>query len=364
MGSRSGIEWTDASWNPVRGCTRVSEGCRNCYAETIAARFSDPGQPYHGFAQRVPGGGRWTGKVSLIPKSLYRPFEWHKPREIFVNSMSDLFHEDLPDEAIDQVFAVMALNPRHTFQILTKRAARMHTYMCERWQPAPAQTFEIAGDVVEIPAETIGAGRRNQIVSACEDIIDDRQMAETSLEELWDDGGNLRCMQWQWPLPNVHLGVSAEDQRHADERIPLLLATPAARRIVSFEPLLGLIDITQFLWGMPDGCSCEDCPEDIDCECGWNTRAENLFPSIDQAIVGGESGTHARPMDPRWVRGLRDQCVDAKVPFFFKQWGEWYVPAATVGPQYQGICTSLVRIGKRGAGATLDGREWREKPPR
>ena len=129
-----GITWTNITWNVVRGCSRVSHGCERCYAERIAARFSGPGQPYEGLARRTTDGGRWTGEVRLVPELLDAPLRWKKPRRIFVNSMSDLFHEALPDEAIDQVFAIMALAPQHCFQVLTKRAARMRAYFAEEWR--------------------------------------------------------------------------------------------------------------------------------------------------------------------------------------------------------------------------------------
>ena len=122
MGTKTGISWTEATWNPVRGCDPVSPGCLNCYAATMAARFNGPGQPYEGLAIRKPGqDAKWTGKIMLVEKHLLDPLRWQKPRRVFVNSMSDLFHKDIPDEYIDRVFAVMALATRHTFQVLTCR---------------------------------------------------------------------------------------------------------------------------------------------------------------------------------------------------------------------------------------------------
>lgn len=135
MSGATKIEWTDSTWNPLRGCSRVSPGCGGpghqggCYAERIAARFSDVGQPFHGLAERTIHGGRWTGKVAVAPDHIFlAPLRWKKPRRIFVNSMSDLFHEAVPDETIDRVFAVMALTPQHTYQVLTKRAERMRAW--------------------------------------------------------------------------------------------------------------------------------------------------------------------------------------------------------------------------------------------
>lgn len=213
MGDKTKIEWTDASWNPVVGCSIVSPGCTNCYAMGQAARIercaAGAGQATHyaGLTQPSKAGPVWTGKLALAPDHiLTAPLRWKKPRRVFVNSMSDLFHEDVPDEWIDRVFAVMALAPRHTFQVLTKRAKRMRIYLDQR---------------TDNRAEEIGVAMR--------------AIAGTS-----DEPGLIEL-----PLPSVWLGVSAEDQKRADERIPDLLATPAAVRFVSAEPLLGPIDLTQ-----------------------------------------------------------------------------------------------------------------------
>jgi protein gp37 len=245
MGQKTSIEWTDRTWNPVRGCSRVSEGCRHCYAERQAARFSGPGRPFDGFVRIQTGiGPQWTGKVELVEEHLADPLHWRKPQRIFVNSMSDLFHENLSYQAIDQVFAVMALCPQHTFQVLTKRPQRMLDYLNE-----------------------------------------------------------ATCFM---PLSfgNVWLGVSVEDQETADERIPLLLQTPAAVRFVSYEPALGPVDLYQYLGG-----------------------ARNPIGSayggigLDWVIVGGESGPGARPFDVASARQTISQCKAADVPCFVKQMG-------------------------------------------
>ncbi len=282
--SATSIEWTDVTWNPTRGCSRVSEGCRNCYAERQAARnFPGLKSPTTGesFAVLTDSGPRWTGKLELIEAKLVEPLHWKKPRRVFVNSMSDLFHEDLPDEAIDRVFAVMALCPQHTFQVLTKRADRMRQWM-------PRDPF-------------------------------------TAFERLLK-GGNAGINHW--PLPNVWLGVSVEDQANK-YRIDLLRQTPAAIRFLSIEPLLediGQLDLTGIHW----------------------------------VIVGGESGPGARPIRPEWVRAVRDQCQAANVPFFFKQWGEW-APVSNFVASPQSFA-EMRKVGKKAAGAILDGREWREFP--
>lgn len=249
MADKTKIQWTDASWNPLRGCTRVSPGCVHCYAETVAARFSGKGQPYEGLAEWVtrPGGrreARWTGKVALVEHLVDQPLKWQDPRRIFVNSMSDLFHESVPDGWIDRIFAVMALTPQHTYQILTKRPERMRAWFAERWQPAPAYRLPSG---LNVPAETTGEDRRSQVAVACEEFLDRFKLADPDKDGLWTEGGRCKAMQWQWPLSNCWLGVSVEDQTRADERIPILLDTPAVVRWVSAEPLLGPLDLTAYL---------------------------------------------------------------------------------------------------------------------
>ena len=266
MSTKTGIEWTDATWNPVRGCTRVSEGCRNCYAEGVAYRFSGPGQPYEGLVQVNAQRERkrqWSGVIQFVEKHLLDPLRWKTPRRIFVNSMSDLFHEGVTDEMRDRIFAVMALSPQHTFQVLTKRPERMLAY----FDPQDC------------------GGRLRVARLRIRDYAVKMQHLSKSAFDPYS----------QWPLPNVWLGVSVEN-RKAKPRIDALRATPAALRFLSLEPLLedlGELDLT----------------------------------GIDWVIVGGESGKGAgiRPMHPDWVRSVRDQCAAAGVPFFFKQWGEWGV---------------------------------------
>jgi protein gp37 len=234
MAQGSTIEWTESTWNPVTGCTKISPGCKHCYAERLALRLQAMGQPNYrnGFAP------------TLQPQMLDLPLRWRKPQRIFVNSMSDLFHADVPLEYVQQVFDVMRRAHWHVFQVLTKRADR--------------------------------------------------------LEQL--------AVALAWP-PNVWMGVSVEraDYTH---RIDRLRATRARVKFLSLEPLLG---------PMPD----------LDLRC------------IDWVIVGGESGPRARPMQPEWVSGLRDQCEAAGVAFFFKQWGGW---------------------NKKKTGRVLEGRTWDQMP--
>lgn len=408
MGEKTKIEWTEATWNPIRGCSVVSEGCRNCYAMQVAARFSQrywevwqgstlvssakqelteaaarnkvenearngvvmearessEGQAYAGLAYRNSSGAHWTGKVRLIEEHLEDPLRWKRPRRIFVNSMSDLFHESIPDEWIDRIFAVMATAPHHSFQVLTKRAHRMRDYVNN--------------------AETRFR------------ITEHFKTFEINLEDETESG---RTYLKGWPLPNVWLGISVEDQKTSDERIPLLLQTPAAVRWISAEPLLGPINLDN---GESSWLTC-DGSESIEESCVTYLEAGGEhFRGIDWVVVGGESGPGARPMHPEWVRSIRDQCEAAGVPFFFKQWGE-YVP---VGPIYSDDDTAahlaaldtddgsddhddprechitrtgyltrarfdgqpppgtwaMRRVGKKAAGHLLDGREHREFP--
>jgi protein gp37 len=275
MAGKSAIEWTEQTWNPIVGCSIVSPGCINCYAMKEAYRFGfNPQlQRYHGLTKNVNGNAVWTGKLAIAPDSTFlQPRKRKTPTTYFVNSMGDLFHEDCHDDCIDRVFAVMALSPQHTFQVLTKRAERMRGYMSD---------------------PTVFA----RIHSAAWSMLIDR---------------NLHISPPDWPLPNVWLGVSTERQQEADERIPLLLQTPAAVSFISAEPLLGPIDlIGTFARFQDDPVAKRLCAVPL---------GRQL---LDWVIVGGESGTGARPMHPAWARSLRDQCLAAGMPFFFKQWGEW-----------------------------------------
>jgi protein gp37 len=351
MADGSSIEWTNATWNPLAGCSIVSPGCTNCYAMKMAHRVGPNFPHYAGLTTLTKGGPVWTGKVTVAPDHIFlQPLHWKKPRQIFVNSMSDLFHEDVPDAVIDRVFAVMALCPQHTFQVLTKRADRMREWSLRN---------STGGHILHV-ASTIG-----------------------------------RPQSGVWPLPGVWLGVSAEDQRRADERIPLLLETPAAVRWVSAEPLLGALDLRAYLIGH------EEHGVDMAREVGARVGAcIGWRPPLDWIVAGGESGPNARPSHPDWFRSLRDQCAAADVPYFFKQHGawadyrqlgatEWTFIEERAGKRYGFIADDkfgmfggrlfetaypwaretevgpgpcMVRVGKGNAGALLDGREHREFP--
>ena len=292
------IEWTQRpgtkgeTWNPVAGCTILSPGCTHCYAMKMAARIeainAAAGRDTHyaGTTKPSKAGPVWTGAVNIAPDHIFTaPLRWKSPRTVFVNSMSDLFHEDVPDETIDRVFAIMALTPQHTYQILTKRSARMRAYLsAARAHPVALEALELTlFEHVQNPKSKVGAGC---IVKG--------------------DFPHLAV----WPLPNVWLGVSAERQQEADERVPDLLATPAAIRFVSAEPLLEEIDFRNFLYvGAEGGVEYSYTPRNL----------------LHQIIVGGESGPGARPMHPAWARRIREDCAAAGTAFFFKQWGA-YLP--------------------------------------
>lgn len=244
MSATSKIEWTDRTWNPLTGCTEVSRGCDHCYAKMMHERFHGSGS---------------FDTVNLHPERLDQPLRWRKPSMVFVNSMSDLFHRDVPDSFIVAVFDTMANARRHTFQLLTKRHARMRSFVTKYVEGGFGDSSVLGG---------VGV------------------------------------------LPNVWLGVSVENQQWADIRIPALCHTPAAVRFLSCEPLLGPIDLALTV----------DAP--IFYRESGTFGVKTMRRPINWVIVGGESGRSARPMQPEWARSLRDQCVTAGIAFLFKQWGE------------------------------------------
>ena len=284
MSAKTGISWTDATWNPVAGCSLVSAGCTNCYAMQQAHRFDAvPGSKYEGLTEVVNGRPVWNGKVRLWPKHLDQPMRWKHPRKIFVNSMTDLFHEGLSNEEIAAVFGVMAACQQHTFQVLTKRPERMVGWF--EWA-------ELRGvDGLSVFPHDSRDWRICQMVKAAAFRVVDLSRSVVPKREP------------RWPLPNLWIGVSIEDQKTADERIPMLLQTPAAVRFVSYEPALGPVDLQPWLRptfgpGMAYG------PSGL----GW-------------VIFGGESGGRSRPCDIDWALSVIRQCRDAQVPIFIKQLG-------------------------------------------
>ena len=340
MGNKSKIEWTDSVLNVVTGCGWKSTGCDNCYAKTMANRLKGMGQ------ERYKNGF----DVTLHPDVLMKPFNWKRQRKIFVCSMSDLFHERVPFSFISAVFGVAAMNPQHTFQMLTKRPERMLDFFV-------FHRFEEKEDPIR---ECI------QKLSEYTGVV--------------FDYGDI-----DWPLKNVWLGVTAENQACADERVPLLLKCPAEKRFVSCEPLIGRLNIEKWLKrGSICGCKEESCKEEKCNEtmirCNYGTR------KIDWVIAGGESGRNARPMHPDWARSLRDQCIETNTRFFFKQFGEWIcvydrdiddpdwrnVPKEDKNKRYLNIdggsgfhgdrLCLMEKVGKGKAGKTLDGEVWSQFP--
>lgn len=323
MGSNTSIEWTDATLNPIRArsrfsgkagwfCERVSEGCKNCYASKMNL--------WRGNGAEYAADKRGRVEVYLDEKTLIQPLRWRSPKKIFMCDMTDIFGEWVPDEWIDLMVSVMARTDRHIYQVLTKRPERMRDYLSDT-----------------------GLTKR--------------------LEQLHPAYGTEREGWQPVPLDNLWLGVSVEDQKTADERIPLLLQTPAAVRFVSYEPALGPVNLAPWIF------------KEIEIDPSDDNR-EYPCPSIDWVIAGGESGPGARPAHPDWFRNVRDQCQAAGVPFFFKQWGAWRpitittvdgMHEAPFGYSYYSAMNEVgysgfARVGKKKAGHLLDGREWREFP--
>ena len=368
MSAVSAIEWTDSTWPVVQGCSYESPGCTHCYAVSLIWRMAhnpDPkiSKPLKGLVRKQGDKILWTGKIALREDRLAWPLGWRRPRRIFVPSHGDLFHPDVPDDFIDKVFAVMALCPQHTFQVLTKRAARMRAYIAD------------CGNAL---------GRQDKIRAAIVAIAGGRDTPGVTDAWVRSSGGPTK---WR-PLRNLHVGVSAERQAEAEARIPDLLATPAAKRFVSLEPLLAPIDLQQLFNGKTLTDAVEGMSESPVVDMGERLLAVNpeywTHPRLDWVIAGGESGPAARPPHPHWFTDLRDSCAQAGVPFFFKQWGAWApiqpqpeghfggdlrsdtIRAVTTAGASDGPFTAgdalMRRVGKKAAGAVLDGREYREMP--
>lgn len=344
--NRTSIEWTHRpetggakggfTWNPIRArridihqddhetkatgtfCTRISPGCTNCYASVINKRFGT------GLEYTVPNLEKHN--FYLDERILLEPLKRKKPATIFVGDMFDLFHEAIPDEMIDEVFSVMWFSPQHTFQVLTKRAERM-----QRWFTTSSVEW-----VNEQTGEKEPGVRKDSILGNAQRLVTDKQIFDA---------------QDEWPPRNIWLGVSVESQKYADERIPLLLQTPAAVRFLSVEPLLESVDLTQV-----------DCGGQHPLEGGWpderdislesndlNTACRNLrngVSRIDWVIVGGESGPGAHQFNPTWAGKLLGQCRNAGVPFFMKQFGSncyWRDSDAPHDPLKYSLATPLLR---------------------
>lgn len=349
MATATNIAWTDSTFNPWIGCTKVSPGCEHCYAEVLMDKR----------LQRVVwGAGNPRNRTST--SNWREPLKWDAaraaaiargenppPHRVFCSSLADVFDNEVPTQWRADLFGLIASTPHLTWQLLTKRignAERMMRESCGFYEPNPG------------------------------------------------------CYS---PRANVWIGATVVDQTEAHRDIPKLLAVPAARRFLSIEPLLGAIDLSPYLWGKHEAMDqiCQNCPRDADCECGYHTREFMGLPALHWVIAGGESGHGARPAHPDWFRSLRDQCEGASVPFFFKQWGEWWEVAsdardesgnhvqldpeadadyfapgdcviAADGRVFDAIdnlpldvpCRHMTRLGVKAAGNTLDGRQHQEFP--
>lgn len=328
-------EGAEVFWNLVSGCSQVSEGCKNCHAQVQAGRLNRPGQIYSGLTIRTEEGAKWTGDTKLSFDLLMEPLKWVKPRNVLVAPLSDLFHENVPDAFIDKVFAVMALCSQHRFVLQTKRAKRLMEY-CQSLKTRP---YEVASALME-----------------------DLKLAPYApgSQDFHTADGDIQNVVMKGLLPNLSISISIENQAAADERLPALLATPAAEKSVDVSPLLGMIDL-------------------------------KLMEVSDLAwiSVSGEAGPGSRPMHPDWVRSIRDQCSKAGIPFVFPQWGDW-VPVAIIKqtpevdqrPGHEmapyktmrlsearneqlhcvetGSTYLMSRVGKKASGRVLDGKIWDE----
>lgn len=291
MSDGTKIEWASATWSWVTGCTRISDGCLNCYIQSTPP-FRIEHRKFSG-----PDIGAATG-LKLYSDRLWWPRRWRKPRKVFVNSLGDTFHEDVPRDLIAEAFAVMAVCPQHIFQVLTKRHARMRSLLND----------------------------------------------EAFISQVADRAASMEILSgWRWPLPNIHLGVSAENQKWLDIRVPALLGTPAAVRWISAEPLLGPISFwpddhtghdSDYIGEFPyEWSTCLDCSgfEDEDPRVPWTTQEHGI--DVDWIVAGGESGPGARPCELDWLRTLRDQCAETGTAFFCKQLGSVLGRQLGAGPK-------------------------------
>lgn len=299
--NKTKIEWCDRTWNPVTGCTPVSEGCSNCYAARMSKRLAGRG----GYPKEEP-----FRPATIHHDQLIKPMRMRQTALIFVCSMGDLFHDAVSDEIIARIIGMMRAS-NHVFILLTKRPARMKSFF---------QSCRDSGD-------HLGWITHNGNAPAA-----------------YGGNGIIVGSPNSWPLPNLWLGVTAETQARANERIPILLQTPAAVRFVSIEPMLGPMNLVPYL--IPS----------------------SKLRGIEWVICGGETGPGARPLHPNWTRSLRDQCIEADVPYFFKGWGAW-LPMASADeashyPNSKIIDNGIrwVCVGKKRSGNTLDGQQWHQLP--
>lgn len=326
------IEWADKAWNPVTGCTKISPGCKNCYAERMSKRLKGR----NGYPADDPF------RVTVHPDRLGIPLKWKKPRRVFVNSMGDLFHKDVPFWFIDSLMRKVLIQKQHDFLILTKRPYAMKNYFLSLFQD---------GEFV-FRRSTNG---EEFLIGQAEEI----------------------------PIKNVWLGVTAEDQAQADNRIPVLLKIPAAVLFVSVEPMLSMVNIPAICSGCGKKGETATIQQKeaghVECPDCWDTKQK----TIDWVICGGESGPGARCLHPEFVKSLRDQCIGANVPFFFKSWGDWApfsvdlekkvnTKQRLVGDQFrqEGPCAlaknpvTMYKVGKKRSGNLLEYKTWEQFPLR
>jgi len=353
MARQTGIEYLTATWNPIAmRCTPVSAGCDNCWHQAMARRMA--GMPQ--FSEEIRAAYAGEGGPVLIQSRLEQPLRWQKSERIGVQFMGDLFHPDVPNKVIAAVFGVMALATAHTFVVLTKRPGRMLEWF--RWVESTVEDLKAWPEQEDLSLDA-------NIVYQCVP----RGIAETVD---WD----LPPWPQPWPLPNVILGVSVENQSVV-QRVVHLLDTPAVGRWVSVEPMLGPVDLTDLSVDY-DGTGIEQVDAlyfdgNIEDDHRWHGA------TVDWVVVGGETGPGARPTHPDWVRSIRDQCQAAGVPFFFKSWGEWAEPIAaglrygtyedcpydTMDPierRRNEPNVPIWRVGRKAAGNRLDGRTWEQLP--
>lgn len=333
----SKIEWTNETCNSIVGCNKVSPGCNNCYALPMAVRNahnhrmpSEIREAYFSVITKIDGKWQWNGKTAFIKSALEKLLKWKKPRMIFVVSMGDLFHESVSFEWIKEVFDIICQTPQHTYQILTKRPERMLEF------------FKWWGSLIK----------------------------ERGFDSVPTQSDNP--LDYYSPLKNIWLGVTTENQEQANKRIPILLEIPASVRFVSIEPMLSKIDLTTTVIKKSDNNIKPDVS--LNALKGFFGGAErNERTKLDWVICGGESGSKARPMHPDWTRSLRDQCKDAKTPFFFKQWGELLPDCQSIifqrlnarlfqSPNNSDKKNTYYKIGKKKAGRLLDGKQHNEMP--
>lgn len=337
MADKTSIEWCHATINAISGCTPTSPGCTNCFAMR-AGSMNRPHHPSTGLTQPSKAGHVWTGAVRLNEAALVKPLAWGKPRRIFWNAHGDPWHESVPFEWVDREMAIAARTPQHRHLFLTKRSGRMRRYFTNTHTP------------------------------------------ERILEAAKQLGGLPKT--WSWPLPNVWLGVSVEDQQRADERIPDLLATPAAIRFASAEPLLGPLNLMRVMTSAVPGAKWINAL--TGCAFGeFGNPGPRISYGLDWVIVGGESGQGSRPLHPVWPRSLLRQCLDTRTAFLMKQWGDWLeheIACDLLGDDNPMLSDgqarlkgrrgdllvmdgkTFVRVGKKTAGRTLDHVIWDQYP--